>query len=141
MNKLRIEPNSTQDTICDCCGRQSRTVSGFVYREDDAAAAYFVQWTLDGVDSHGANFDLIIGKWGEDATRSARQAIALEFRRTPDGPAFMVVDAFTRPVGQSDLVGHALSREEVVGTPLAQVAFEIIDAVWLYDSRIKEIAR
>jgi hypothetical protein len=116
-------------------------VSGFVYREDDAAAAYFVQWTLDGVDSHGANFDLIIGRWGEDTTRSERQAIALEFSRTPDGPAFMVVDASTRPVGQSDLVGHALSREKVVGTPLAQVAFEIVDAVWLYDSRIKEIIR
>ena len=116
-------------------------VSGFVYRDDDAIAAYLVQWTIEGVDLHGANFDLIIGNWGERATRSERSAIAVEFRHTPDGRAFMVGDASARPVGQSDLVGHALSREEVVGTPMEQVVFEIVDAVWLYDSRISEIVK
>jgi len=139
MNEFRIEPSAVHDTLCDCCGQQSRTVTGFVYRDDAAAAAYFVQWTLGGVDSHGANFDLILGRWGEGATSSDRSAVAVEFRRTPDGPAFMVVDASARPAGRSELVGRALSREGVVGTPLAKVAFDIIDAVWLHDGRIKEI--
>jgi hypothetical protein len=114
-------------------------VTGFIYRDGEAAAAYFVQWTIGGVDSHGANFDLIIGKWGEGTRSSDRCAIALEFRRTENGPAFMVVDASSRRAGRSDLVGTALARDEVVGTPVAKVAFDLVDAVWLQDVRIREI--
>lgn len=36
-------------------------------------------------------------------------------------------------------VGKNLSREDVVGTSLAHVAFDIVDAVWLQDERIAEI--
>ena len=32
-----------------------------------------------------------------------------------------------------------LGREQVVGTPLAKVAFELVDAVWVQDKRIREI--
>ena len=139
MIDFTIEPGDSHDSICDCCGQQSRTVSGFVYRGDDAAAAYFVQWTVGGVDSHGAHFDLIIGKWGEGATVSDRSAVALEFRRTEQGPSFMVIDASGRPAGRSSLVGSALARAAVIGTPLARVAFDIVDAVWIQESRIREI--
>lgn len=139
MTDLKIKPGSSDDTDCDCCGRLSRTVSGFVHSGDDAVAAYFVQWTVGGVESHGANFDLIVGKWGEGAIRSDRCAVALEFRRTDTGPAFMVIDASGRPAGRSDLVGEALSRVEIMGTPLAKVAFEVVDAIWIQDNRIREI--
>jgi hypothetical protein len=139
MSGFKIEPSEIHETSCECCGRQSRTVTGFVYLDDDPVAAYFVQWTLGSVDSHGANFDLILGRWGEGATSSDRSAVALEFRRTPNGPAFMVVDASARPAGRSELAGRALSREGVVGTPLAKIAFDMVDAVWLHDGRIKEI--
>jgi hypothetical protein len=139
MNELHVEPGSSRDTGCECCGKQSRTATGFVYRGEAAAAAYFVQWTLGGVESHGAHFDLIVGKWGEGATSADRCAVAVEFRRTADGPSFMVVDAADRPVGRSDLVGQAMGRQQVVGTPLAKAAFEIVDAVWIQDDRIGEI--
>jgi len=139
MTDLRVEPGTSADVACDCCGSQSRTVSGFVYRGDDAAAAYFVQWTVGGVDSHGAHFDLILGKWGDGATAADRCAVALEFRRTDKGPAFMVIDASDRRVSQSVLVGRALTRAEVIGTPTAAVAFGIVDAVWIQDDRIREI--
>jgi hypothetical protein len=108
MADFRIEPGSSRETVCECCGQHSRTVSGFAYRGNDAAAAYLVQWTVAGVDTHGANFDLIVGKWGEEAAPSDRSEVALEFRRTDQGPSFMVVDALGRPAGRSDLVGRAL---------------------------------
>jgi len=139
MSNFRIEFGNSNETLCECCGQQSRTVSGFVYVGEDAAAAYFVQWTVGGVESHGANFDLIIGKWGEGATARGRSSVALEFRRTDKGPSFKVIDAATRPVGRSDLAGSVLPREAVVGTPIAKVAFEMVDAVWLQDGRIREI--
>jgi len=116
-------------------------VSGFVYGANDTAAVYFVHWTLGGVDTHGAHFDLIIGKWGDGTTPSDRSAVALEFRRTEQGPAFMLIDASQRPAGRSDLAGRALSRDAVVGTPLAKLAFDLVDAVWVHDSRIREIVQ
>jgi hypothetical protein len=53
---------------------------------------------------------------------------------------FMVTDSAHGPVASSDLVGRALSRGEVMDTPLAQVAFELVDAIWFQDKRIAEIA-
>lgn len=51
----------------------------------------------------------------------------------------MVIDASSRPAVRNELMGLALAREAVVGTPIAEVAFAIVDAVWLHDSRIGEI--
>jgi len=42
-------------------------------------------------------------------------------------------------VAESDLVGRALRRDEVIGTPLAPVAFELVDAIWMQDERIGEL--
>ena len=91
------------------------------------------------MQKHGAHFDLIVGLWGDETTSADRSAVSLEFRITDDGPAFMVIDAANRPVGERDLVGTALARHEVIGTPTAELAFALVDAIWLRDSRIAEI--
>ena len=51
----------------------------------------------------------------------------------------MIIDASGRPAGRSSLVGSAVARAAVIGTPLAKFAFDIVDAVWIQDSRIGEI--
>jgi hypothetical protein len=51
----------------------------------------------------------------------------------------MVIDSGGRPFASSELAGKSLAREDVVGTPLAQLAFDVVDAVWLQDERIAEI--
>lgn len=89
----------------------------------------------------GATFDLILGRWGEGAQPADRSSVSLEFRRTPQGPAFRVVDSAGRPAATSELVGRSLSRVEVIGTPLAKLAFEVVDAVWVQDPRIDELVR
>ena len=43
------------------------------------------------------------------------------------------------PVGASWRV--ARFRDAVVGTPLAKLAFDLVDAVWVHDSRIREIVQ
>ncbi len=140
MIPLTIETAGSSDFgPCGCCSANSRTVWGYLHRGDVAEAAYFVQWTLGQIERHGANFDLIVGKWGDGTSRNDRSAISLEFHWTDRGPAFTVVDSLHRPFASSDLVGTVLSRDEVVGTPLAQLAFEFIDAIWLHDERIGEL--
>ena len=137
---LRVEFAGAQDFgPCECCQHNTRRVWGYVHSAGRAEAAYFVHWTLGGVRDHGANFDLIVGRWGEGAERSDRVAIALEFRVLDNGPSFMVIDAEHREFSHSDLVGRALARDEVIGTPLARHVFDIVDAIWLQDERIVEI--
>ncbi|MEM7644131.1 MAG: hypothetical protein AAF366_16650 [Pseudomonadota bacterium] len=105
--------------------------------EDGPVASYFIQWTEgQPLDSHPANVDLICGRWGEGTTGEDRCAISLVRFENEAGPGVMVVDAQDRPVARSDLVGRALSREEVVGTDLAQEAYAIFDAVLIQDTRL-----
>lgn len=140
MNERQIEPAGEKDFgPCGCCGGMSRTIWGYVYRSGVAEAAYFVQWTVGHVAEHGAHFDLIIGLWGEGSNRQDRVAVSMEFRQTAKGPQLMVIDSSLRPVANSELSGRSLARSDVIGTSLAQQAYDIVDCVWLNDQRIKEI--
>jgi hypothetical protein len=140
MRQLCIEVTGSEDFgPCECCGSKSRTVWGFVQRGDVTEAAYFVHWTLGQVERHGANFDLIIGRWGDATDSKDRLAVSMELHGTCNGPMFTVIDSVNRPAAASDLVGKALARDEVIGTPLAKQAFELVDAIWLQDERIAEI--
>ncbi len=116
----------------------TRRVWGYVNDGDVAIAAYFVEWT-PGHAQVSANFDLIIGKWGEQASATERKAVALDFRQLETGPAFRVINAGDRPVGTNSLVGEALSREQIIGEPIAQTIFGICDTVFLQDQRIAEL--
>jgi len=140
MNALELEPTGAKDCgPCPCCGNNSRCVWGLVRTPSAALATYFVHWTLGRVHDHGANFDLIIGKWGEQASAAERVLVALEYRLLDSGPSFRVIDAGNRPAASSDLVGRALLRAEVIGHPVAEQAFAITDAVLAQDKRVAEL--
>ncbi len=140
MEALRVEPTGTNDFgPCECCGNNSRSVCGFIHTPQETLAAYFVHWTLNRVEDHGANFDLILGKWGEQATAKDRCLVSLAYRLCEDGPQFMVIDGHDRPAAKSELVGRVLLREEVVGKPIADLAFAAVDAILAQDKRVLEL--
>ncbi len=137
---LIVEPTGQKDFgPCECCGGMSRTVWGVVHEGPRSLASYFVQWKLGQVPRHGAHFDLILGKWGEGTSRDDRVAVALRFRQTENGPSFMVVDAQDRPTARGELAGAALGPDQVLGSSWEQEAYDVVDAVWLKDERIREI--
>lgn len=131
--EFEIEESGTAGGHCDCCGTTTRRVWGFVRRAGEPVAAYFVSWT-EGKPDHGAAFDLILGKWGDSATKRDRYSTALDFRLIDGAPQFMVVDAENRATSGSPLVGTLLKRSDVIGTPIAAQAFAVIDAVYMSDS-------
>jgi hypothetical protein len=134
--RLEIDPDN-QRTFgpCECCGQLTTRVWGYIYQSNEARAAYFVEWT-PGYEPAQANFDLIVGEWGEGTTAAQRQAVSLEYRVLDSGPAFMVVDAGAREVKSSPLIKRALNRTDVIGTPLAAEIFALCDAIYLDDPRI-----
>jgi hypothetical protein len=137
MAERSIELSGTHDFgPCECCGENSRTVWGYVYCDNAAEAVYYVHWSLGKVAEHSAHFDIIIGEWGDGSEPADRRTVSLEFRQ---GLGFMVIDATARKIAGEKIAGKALNRDEVIGTPLAQQAFDIVDAVWLQDARIAEL--
>jgi hypothetical protein len=140
MEELSVEPSGTSDYgPCVCCGNNSRRVWGFIHTPKGTLASYFVHWTLNRVEDHGANFDLILGEWGEYATAEDRYLVSLAYRLFENGPAFMVIDGHDRPSAKSELVGHVLRRAEVVGQPIAKQAFAVVDAILAQDGRVLEL--
>jgi hypothetical protein len=138
-SEYTVRENGRNDIAsCDCCGNATITVWGHVEQSEDVVASYFVRWAV-GQPDHGANFDLIVGRWGDGASSHDREAISVVYRNTPEGCGFMVVDAENSSAGQSELVGRALRREEVIGTELAETTFAMLDAIWLQDGRIDEV--
>jgi hypothetical protein len=123
---------------CGCCGCATKRVWGFIRRDGEAVASYFVGWA-EQRPGHGATFDLILGKWGDSATRLDRFAVALDYRMVESSPQFMVVDAQDRLTSSSGLVSTALKRSDVVGTTLAPQVFAIVDAIYMGDSRLNEL--
>jgi hypothetical protein len=138
--ELTIDPDD-QRTFgpCSCCGNMTERVWGYVHEGDTTVAAYFVEWTPGHAD-RAASFDLIIGKWGPEASEVDRQGVALAFRHLQTGPAFMIVDAADRPIGVSSLIREALSREQVLGMPIAERVFAICDAIYLQDRRVSSLS-
>ena len=131
--ELEIEESGTAGGHCDCCATTTKRVWGLVRRAGAPVGAYFVAWT-QGKPDHGAAFDLILGKWGDSASKQDRYSTALDFRLVDGAPQFMVVDAVNRATSGSPLLGTALKRSEVIGTPIAAQVFAVIDAVYMSDS-------
>ena len=137
---LEVEPTGESGGTCACCGNQSRTVWGLVRKlgpEAIAVASYFAQWTVgSSLADHPVNFDLVLGSWGDGTSADDRCAISFIYSEAENGPGVMVIDATDRPTAASGLAGSVLTRDEVVGTPLATAAFAIVDAVLLQDDRL-----
>lgn len=125
--------------MCSCCGRSSRCAWGLAYVDNQPLAAYYVHWTPGHVADRGSNIDFIVGKWGEGAASDERSVVSLAYRLLDTGPALMVIDAQTRPLSQNSLAAHALSRKQVIGTPLASTVFAIVDALLTQDERLAEL--
>ena len=134
---IEIEPASMKNSgRCACCGKSRRTVWGYVYRDGGPRACYFVEWTLGRRDC-SARFDVVVGDWFDGTTEDDREAVSLEYRLLDGGPIFSVVDAVGRPAAE---VGRATKGVEIAGTPLAEEAVTIADAILQADDRVRELA-
>ena len=109
---------------------------GYLHAADHPLACYFIQWTSQRAE-HRANFDFLVGTWGNNSVHDKR-LLAWEFH--PRGPSFMAVDASERPAAKSPLCVAALSRAELVAdSALMDLSTELLDSVWLGDPRIQEL--
>lgn len=135
--RLEIFPSDHKEFgPCECCGNMTHRVWGWIYADESARAAYYVEWTPHSPVIE-ANFDLIIGRWGDDTPANDRVSIALEFRKLETGPAFRVIDARNRTYAKSELVGRALDREAVLQSESRDEVFACCDVIYAEDPRLE----
>jgi hypothetical protein len=132
---FEVEATGETTGVCGCCGTQTQRVWGFVYRNSEPLAAYWMSWTTGHLKEFGANLDLVVGRWGDDASAADRVAVSLIHREQDGGrPALMVVDA--EPSQFAELASVALARADVIGGPFAKEVFAVTDAIYLQDDRL-----
>jgi len=51
----------------------------------------------------------------------------------------MVIDGEGRRADDRMICKRPMKRVEVIGTPLAQEAFRLVDALWLTEPRVEEV--
>jgi hypothetical protein len=131
MDALEVETLSESSGHCDCCGQVTHSIWGTVTKGSQTVAAYWASWSEGHLEELGADFDLVVGTWGDEAGPEARAAISAAYRMPPQG-GFMIIDGKDR----MPLAAHQLKRTDVIGTPLAEQVFNILDAIWLKDNRL-----
>jgi hypothetical protein len=127
---------STKD--CECCGKQSTTIWGDLADSTCTRAVYFVQWTVSGPE-HPPNIDIVLGPWGDGTVARDRVLVSFLYQPRPGGGSFMVASGKGRRADDRSLCGRALERADVIGTPLANEVFALLDSLWLTEPRIEEI--
>jgi hypothetical protein len=135
---LEVEPEDTSHSVkCECCDHTTHTIFGFVHYDTGATvSAYCVKWTVDNPE-HPPWFLLSIGPWGDGTSGNDRVTVASILRFHESKPNFTVVNAEELEWRDESLVGFHLSREQVMGSPVAKTAFALIDEIVAHDPRVR----
>lgn len=135
---LQLEAGeSDRPTRCECCGRVSRTVHGFVYKDGDAYAIYYAGWS-EGHPERGVTMAVAVGEWDDDSDNSDRVSVGLEARATESEIQFAVLEPEQSPWAQTDLLGAMCSRSAALAHPVLKEIFEIAEHVVSHDERIAD---
>lgn len=136
--KIEIEPGEMWESgPCSDCESSTRSIWGYVYKENNAYAVYYARWTENHLE-RGIEILLSIGQWGEGTSGEMRNRVGVKCQIDSAVPAFMIVDASTMPWNDEKVLGKALTREDVLTNSIKDEAFHILDHLVFDDQRLKD---
>ena len=122
------EDRQITTATCSCCGRERTTVTGFVYRDEDAHAIYYAScYPHDGE----AWISVILGTWGEDID-THDDHVTFGCRVPPKSGGCMLVPAASA-YNDSPMFGQKLNREEALAHPWLSDFWAVVDHVLVND--------
>lgn len=98
-------------SCCDCCGAESATGHGFIYKNGLAHAVYFVGWS-HAHPERGVTMAIAVGRWDDAATADARTCYGLEANVRDGRIVFSFIDPDESPWANTELLGPMISRIE-----------------------------
>ena len=123
---LSFEFEPPNESTCECCGGRSTSLTRFVYRDGDAHAIYYAQFS-DKHPEHTVIATISVGEWGEGATPENRVAFAFEIRPTESEYQVGLLDAQSSPWRNAKIIGRTLNRSEALLHPMLNEVFHIAD--------------
>lgn len=128
---VTVREGEVEHTACNCCGRPTTVVTGYLEVGALSAGWYTIGVTHDTRD-HLPLCRLYIGDWTEHATPDERWGIRIGI--APDGP--QLLDWSEAEQAEARPVFTPLSRPQVLGTPLESQLWALMDTIRNADSRL-----
>ena len=128
---VTVREGEVEHTSCNCCGKLTTVVSGYLDVGDKSAGWYTVGVTLDA-PNHLPLCRVYIGDWSQEAGPDERWGIRIGI--APDGP--QLLDWSTDEATEAKPVFTPLNRLQVLGTPLEPPLWKLMDKIIGSDSRL-----
>jgi hypothetical protein len=137
MPKITIELGEERElSHCECCGNVTRSVHGFLYKDNDAYAVYFASWT-DNHKERVVTIAIGLGEWGDNATEEDRFSVGLNAWSVAEQKNFAVIEPSDSPWGATKFIGRMMSRDSVLASPEKEEFFHVAEHIVNDDPRIK----
>ncbi|MCC8363489.1 hypothetical protein LK996_10430 [Lysobacter sp. A6] len=123
---------------CECCGKDTVRLTRFVYKDGDAHAVYYAQFSRSH-DSGRINGLVGLGEWGESDTATPENRVAFPFELWASDASYNValVDAAESPWSHVTFLGRILDRAEALAHPLCREVFHLTDHMVTDDAEVK----
>jgi len=123
---IKIEFEEPTQSLCECCGHTNVHLTRFVYKDDDAHAVYYAQYTADHDEKRLSGL-IGLGKWGDGAEPEDRLAFAFQIWTDEENYKVGLVDAKESPWSDVTFLGRILDREEALEHEWLPEVFHITD--------------
>jgi hypothetical protein len=121
---------------CPHCGEESKTVWGWVSKDNAAHAVYFAN-LMTGHQEMSARLTISIGGWGDEEDLPKRKWVFIEARPIPTSYKMMVREPEESLYNGKPILGTPLTRSEALASPLMQEFFAVADHIAFNDPAVK----
>lgn len=121
---------------CPHCGEESKTVWGWVSKDNTAHAVYFAN-LMTGHQEASAGITVSVGGWGEEDPLPERKWVYIEARPTPDSYEMMVREPGESLYKGEPILGTPLTRAEALGSTMIQEFFAVADYIAFNDPAVR----
>jgi hypothetical protein len=113
---------------CRCCGRESKTGHGFVYKDQQPFSVYYVGWS-SAHKERGVTMAIAIGEWDDNATAEDRTCFGLEAYEAENKILFRFINPEESPWSQTELLGKMIYRGDASNHQLSNEVFAIAELI------------
>jgi hypothetical protein len=132
---IEIQCEEPTQSVCKCCGRVSVQLTRFVYRDGDAYAVYYAQYTPEH-DPKRVSAIVSLGEWGDGSSPAERVAFPLRIWTDEHNFQMGLTDAADSPWSHVSFMGKILDREVALKHPRIDEVFHITDHMVTDDKEI-----
>ena len=132
---IRIEFEAPTSSECTCCGKTTVRLTRFVYRNKDAYAVYYAEYTPDH-DGKRLSGLIGLGEWGEGGEPENRLAFPFQIWTDENNFKIGLVDAEDSPWNHVSFLGRILDRNEALKHEWIKDVFHITDHMVTDDPEI-----